>query len=85
MLDEILGINASYKKDTQGWEALITPKTRGFTRTCRKKLSEASGGRAEFEYEITRPSDGQHRWLLDVSEAPSTRISRKGWKSAPPN
>jgi len=72
LLDEILGIDASYKRDTQGWEALITPRTRGFALAYNKKLSESNGCRAEFEYEITRPLDGQHRWLLDVSEAPST-------------
>ena len=72
LLDEILGIDASYRKDTQGWEALITPKTRGFAVARNRQLSGTSGGRAEFEYEITRPSDGRHRWLLDVSETPKT-------------
>jgi PAS domain S-box-containing protein len=63
MLDEILGIDSGYVRDTQGYLALVDPEYRDWFRNY--LISVVIGGKQSFdrEYPIRRHCDGVLRWV----------------------
>ena len=63
VLDEIFGIDKSYKHDLAAWAALLHPDDRA---TMNVYFADEVLGKGEpfnKEYRIVRPSDGAERWL----------------------
>jgi len=65
ILDRIFGIGPDYRRDAEGWLALVTDDRRaGMADYLRSLL--ASGDRFDHEYTIRRPEDGECRWVAGL-------------------
>lgn len=62
LLDDIVGIDAAYTRNAQGWLALLEPEFRG---PMRKIYREAVAKRSSFnmEYAVRRPADDHVIWV----------------------
>ncbi|MCX7172272.1 MAG: PAS domain S-box protein, partial [Proteobacteria bacterium] len=67
ILDEIWGIDASFKRDTPGWVSLLHPDHR---RRLLDDFNTTIRNRSAFsrEYMVIRPNDGETRWVLAWGE-----------------
>ena len=67
VLDEILGLNATFEKTVESWGALAAPE---FRRDLRHRYIEAIQGKTKFslEYKVIRPVDGEIRWVSGLGE-----------------
>jgi diguanylate cyclase (GGDEF)-like protein/PAS domain S-box-containing protein len=62
-LDEMFGLDASYPRTVEGWDALVHPEDRAIVHDY--FAGEVVGQAKAFdkEYRIVRPSDGETRWV----------------------
>jgi PAS domain S-box-containing protein len=75
VLDEIFGIDMSFVRDVKHWEAMIAEEHRQpVTATFSKAMNEK--GRFTFDYKITRPADGDERWVSVIAEFESDESGR---------
>lgn len=63
VLDEVLGIDASYPHDIAGWAALVHPDDRPMMVDYLRNEVLAEGRPFTKEYRIIRPSDQSIRWV----------------------
>jgi PAS domain S-box-containing protein len=65
ILDDIFGIDANFVRSGMGWLGLVVPAMRP---EMKLYLEGILAGRHEFnrEYQITRPCDGQTRWVIGL-------------------
>ena len=66
VMDEILGIDASYPKTRDSWfNLLVDPQSvmKGLREQANKKIKKF-----ELEYQIRRPRDGEVRWIYGMGE-----------------
>ncbi|HET6450010.1 MAG TPA: PAS domain S-box protein, partial [Spirochaetia bacterium] len=80
-LDEIFGIDATYRKDIDGWMGIVHPDHRAEMLDHLLKHVLAGRNRFDHEYRIVRPSDGRVLWVhglgeleLDATGAPTAMI-----------
>ena len=62
VLENILGIDASYPRDVQHWLLLVSESDRPACQAEQDRIV-SQGGTLDREYRITRYSDGQERWV----------------------
>jgi len=68
VLDSIFGIDETYVRSIQGWVDLILPEDRAMV-TNHLNLEVIAGHRPfSKQYRITRPADGQVRWVHGLGE-----------------
>jgi len=67
VMDEVFGIDASYKRDATGWGAIIHPSQRDEMLAYLRNVFEQH---LPFnkEYRIIRQSDGKERWVLGLGK-----------------
>jgi PAS domain S-box-containing protein len=67
VLDEILGIDTTFKKNIPNWNNLIAPE---FRQELLDYYYQVISGDGKFqkEYEIVRPKDGQRLWVKALGE-----------------
>ena len=67
-MDELFGIDKTYGRSVEGWEALIHPDDRAMMVDYFK--NEVLGKKQHFnkEYRIIRPSDGVERWVHGIGK-----------------
>ncbi|HPV39793.1 MAG TPA: PAS domain S-box protein [Spirochaetota bacterium] len=66
VMDEILGIDASYPKTRKSWiNLLVDPQA--VMKNLREQVYEKKE-KFELEYQIRRPSDGEARWIYGMGE-----------------
>jgi PAS domain S-box-containing protein len=77
VMDEILGIDASFEKTVPGWISLIHPEWQQHMLSYFQNEIISACGRFDKEYKIIRLCDGQERWVhglgkleLDASGKP---------------
>jgi len=63
ILDEIFGIDESFKRDVAGWEGLIHPEYHLEMRNYFKTKVLGAGQDFDKEYTIVRQNDGEKRWV----------------------
>jgi two-component system, cell cycle sensor histidine kinase and response regulator CckA len=69
VMDDIFGISGGYPKNLSGWMDLVAPGQKEKVFSNYESLLAGRCIRFEEEYRIRRPSDGEERWVRDVSEA----------------
>lgn len=67
VLDELLGIDSSYRRDFRAWLDLIHPEDRAVLVSGIQR-SVAQGKRFTSEFRIVRSSDNQSRWMWGTAE-----------------
>ena len=67
VLDGIFGIDASYERTVQGWDALVAPEQRQTMLDYFAKVLQGDGF-FNRDYPIVRPSDCQTRWVQGLGK-----------------
>lgn len=63
ILDQILGIDDSYERTEQGWDALIYPEDLAKAKHYLRRRFAAKSPTFDSEYRITRPNDHAQRYI----------------------
>ncbi len=67
ILDDIFGIDNTFIKTIDNWNALVDPEDRQALLDDNNQVIE-SGGKFKHDYQVIRPCDGQRRWVTALGE-----------------
>ncbi len=67
VLDDIFGIDASFKKTIPSWNDLVAPEFRAELLASYEQVARGDGS-FRHDYQVIRPADGQRRWVAALGE-----------------